>query len=74
MDELNPCPFCGEKKDIVLDTTNYGNGYDAGDEWTAEIKCLKCSATLFSDNYFPTERKAMNNVKKKWNRRAKDEP
>ncbi len=55
MDELKPCPFCGETESLIID-----------DEWTIPafaIECCECGASTIT---FDTKEEAI----EAWNRRA----
>ena len=65
MDELKPCPFCGEK-DISI-----GSHWEFGEVW-----CVECHASIkLSDRYFFELKDARRYYRSKlieaWNRRVK---
>ena len=63
--ELKPCPFCGGE--AVLETFNTRKGYEA------TIQCNGRCILYMSTITYDTEKEAVENVVKAWNRRADDE-
>lgn len=60
MDELKPCPFCGEKAII----TSWIDGFKVGC-----MQTFTCRGGTSSSRYYETEEEAV----EEWNRRADDE-
>lgn len=66
MEELKPCPFCGEH--LVLIDVKLG---DLTENMTvATAKCPVCNAQISAKCFFLTLDEAEDEVTKLWNRRA----
>lgn len=69
MDELKPCPFCGNPQIGIVRTRK--NGVPSGDDgWRAEIKC-KCGANM---KFWALKKSwAKESITKAWNHRVGEE-
>lgn len=64
MDKLKPCPFCGEKAELVV-CRHGGRQHDY-----AYVKCNKCTARI--EYLIDVEYSAADRCVQEWNRRADD--
>ena len=62
MEELKPCPFCGNR-DAFLESFKVRKGYEAA------VQCNGCLAQMVTITY-DTEEEAIESAEKAWNRRT----
>lgn len=64
MDELKPCPFCGNEYPTITESNGYG----------IRIRCPQCNIS-FTRDYYETGRGELGRVRtiEAWNRRAGEE-
>ena len=76
MNELKPCPFCGNEVNIEKIPLWYGNGRGYSGCYEFKIKCDNCGCTVHqpkTDSVYRSEEKARENAIKAWNRRVNDD-
>lgn len=76
MNELKPCPFCGNEVNVEKIPLWYGNGRGYSGCYEFKIKCDNCGCTVDqpkNDSIYRSEEKARENAIKAWNRRVKNE-
>lgn len=72
MEELKPCPFCGNKVEVEKIPLWYGNGRGYSGCYEFKIKCKSCGCTVDqpkNDSVYRSEEKARENAIEAWNRR-----
>lgn len=70
MDNLKPCPFCGEKKLLEIETINHGKeNRPFGFTWTANVSCLNCSGSCWTHRFHKNKEDAKMMAIAAWNRR-----
>lgn len=71
--ELKPCPFCGEKELLEVETIDHGEEKrPLGFRWTAKVSCLNCSACCGTHGFQRNEEAGKRMAIRAWNRRADD--
>lgn len=73
MEELKPCPFCGNKVEVEKIPLWYGNGRGYYGCYEFKIRCKSCGCTVDqpeNDSVYRSEEEARGNAIKAWNRRA----
>ncbi len=76
MEELKPCPFCGNEVKVRKIPLWYGNGHGYKDCYEFDIQCKKCGCRIDfheNDSIYRSEEKAKENAIKAWNRRMSDD-
>ena len=72
MNELKPCPFCGNEVEVEKIPLWYGNGHGYSGCYEFKIKCENCGCTVNqpkNDSIYRSEEEARENAIKAWNRR-----
>ena len=73
IEKLKPCPFCGEKPEIITEE-HYGDLMVASEDGKAVIRimCPDCHVEMYDHSYdFPAYEDRLVLAVAKWNRRTK---
>lgn len=71
MDNLKPCPFCGEQELLELEICDHGeNKRNLGYRFTARVVCLSCFGQCGTHGFHKDGEIAKRAVSRAWNRRA----
>lgn len=70
LEDISPCPFCGNKK-LELNVF-YHSSRAFGYPYTSIIRC-NCGGGMSVPTFYNDEEKAIKDVKQKWNWRYKNE-